>query len=72
MRDGVGRGGVHDEVDRVPEVGGDARGRLAALLGADAADGDLADAALGEELLEVRGGERVVRGLREFRLALRA
>jgi hypothetical protein len=38
------------------------------LLGPDAAHDDLGDALLGEQLLEVGGGERVVRGLGELRL----
>jgi hypothetical protein len=38
------------------------------LLGPDAARDDLGDALLGEQLLEVGGRERVVRGLGELRL----
>jgi hypothetical protein len=42
--------------------------RQSALPGADAAHDDLGDALLGEQLLEIGGGERVVRGLGELRL----
>ena len=68
VRDRGGRGGVDDEGDPVAEVGGEPGGRLAALLGADAADSQLADAAAGQDLLQVGGGESVVRGLGEHRL----
>ena len=44
VRDRGGRGGVGDERDAVAEVGGEPGGRLAALLGADAADDQVPDA----------------------------
>ena len=66
VRDRVGGGRLGDERDLVAEVGCDPRRGLAALLGPDAADDDLGDALLGEQLLQVRRGERVVRGLGEL------
>src|ERR1700733_14440357 len=53
-------GGVGDERDAKAEVRGHPRRGLAALLGPDAADDDLADPLAGEDLLQVGGGERVV------------
>jgi hypothetical protein len=68
LRDRAGGGRLGDERDVVAEVECDPRRGLAALLGADAAHDDLGDALLGEQLLEVGGRERVVRGLGELRL----
>jgi hypothetical protein len=63
MPDRVGRGGLGDERDLIAEVGRHPGGGLAALLGPDAADDKLGDAALGEQLLQAGRGERVMRGL---------
>ena len=63
MPDRVGRGGLGDERDLVAEVGRHPRGGLAALLGPDAADDELGDCALREQLLQAGRGERVMRGL---------
>jgi len=51
-------------VTLVAQVGAQARGGLAALLGADAADRQLADALLGEQLLQVGGGDALWEVLR--------
>ena len=60
LRDRAGGGRLGDERDVVAEVECDPRRGLAPLLGPDAAHDDLGDALLGEQLLEVSGGERVV------------
>ena len=68
MRDRIGRGGLGDERDLVAEVGRHPGRGLAALLGPDAADDNLRDAALGEQLLQAGRRERVMRRLGEERL----
>ena len=65
MRDRVGRGRLGDERDLIAQVERDPGGGLRALLGPDAADDQLGDAALGEQLLQTGRRERVMRGLGE-------
>ena len=68
VRDGVRRGRVRHERDVVAQVGGHPGGGLAALLGADAGHRDRAHPVPGEQLLQVRRGEGVVRGLGQQRV----
>ena len=65
---GEGERGLADEIDLIAQVGGVARGGLAALLGADARDDQAANTVAGEPDVEPAADERAVPTLAEHRI----